>query len=164
METGYYKTRRGKGEKEMTGKLLFTCLRCQLILDFTAAQKHEQETGHAVTLYQEMEGQPFAKLFVEKYWSPPGLDAEVFCSVCDKPWGLSEDNKLVKDCEHLDAKGVLRNIIVKEGSIVTEPAFEGRTTQARLRNQVMWPTPTSRDYKDTCASMRTMWWGFSHLH
>lgn len=57
----------------------------------------------------------------------PGLDAEVFCSVCDKTWGLDDDNKLVKDCEHQDAKGVLRNIIVKEGSIVTEPAFEGRT-------------------------------------
>lgn len=57
----------------------------------------------------------------------PGLDAEVFCSECNEPWGLDESNKLVKSCEHQEALGVLRHITKKEGSMVTEPAFEGRT-------------------------------------
>ena len=57
----------------------------------------------------------------------PGLDAEVFCSKCGEAWGLDANNKLVKSCEHQDALGVLRNITKKEGSMVTEPAFEGRT-------------------------------------
>lgn len=58
----------------------------------------------------------------------PGLDAEVFCEVCGEAWGLdTENNKLIRSCEHQEAEGVLRNIKKKEGSIVTEPAFEGRT-------------------------------------
>lgn len=73
---------------------------------------------------------PQLRINIMKGWVndiSPGLDAEVFCSKCNEPWGLDANNKLVKSCEHQDALGVLRNITKKEGSMVTEPAFEGRT-------------------------------------
>lgn len=58
----------------------------------------------------------------------PGLDAELFCEECNEQWGLDQTtNKIVKTCDHQDAIGLLRHIIKKEGSMVTEPAFEGRT-------------------------------------
>ena len=48
-----------------TAKLQYLCLRCQALFTYAQAQQHEQETGHAIEVYQESRG-PF-RVFVEPY-------------------------------------------------------------------------------------------------
>jgi hypothetical protein len=57
-----------------------------------------------------------------------GLDANAFCDVCDKPLkqASSDGNQMWDyDCEHIGSPVYLRGCKIREGSLVSEPAFEG---------------------------------------
>jgi hypothetical protein len=57
-----------------------------------------------------------------------GLDANAFCAACDKPLRQNAEGGSQMwdyDCEHLGSPVYLTGCRIREGSIVSEPAFEG---------------------------------------
>ena len=59
-----------------------------------------------------------------------GLDANAFCAACDKPLRQNAEGGSQMwdyDCPHLGSPVYLTGCRIREGSIVSEPAFEGST-------------------------------------